>query len=116
MSIWTLRLEISFIEQSWSVPLNSQLVLDHRENLVREIDQPHHAAEAGSDPPHGRETPSWKMDSPFKPYPRAEIVESPFLQLELANLDSRDQNTWIAEARSRPASTRGTISGQYIPF
>ena len=38
-------------------------------------------------------------------------MESPFLQLELANLDSRDQNTWTAEARSRPASTRGTISG-----
>ena len=38
-------------------------------------------------------------------------MESPFLQLELANPDSRDQNTWIAEARSRLASTRGPISG-----
>ena len=109
-----MRLEISFIEQSWSVPLNSQLVRDHRENLVREIDQPHHAAGASSDPPHGRETPSRELDSPFKPYPLAEIVESPFLQLELANPDSRDQDTWIAEARSRPASTRGTISGHYV--
>ena len=26
-------------------------------------------------------------------------------------MDSRDQNSWTAEARSRPASTRGTISG-----
>ena len=54
-----------------------------------------------------------ELDSPFKPYPRAEIVESPFLQLELANPASRDQDTWMAEARFRPASTRGTISGQY---
>ena len=54
-----------------------------------------------------------ELDSPFKPYPQAEIVESPFLQLELANLDSRDQDTWIAEARFRPASARGTISGHY---
>ena len=52
-----------------------------------------------------------ELDSPFKPYPRAEIVESPFLQLKLAKLDSRDQDTWIAEARLRPASTRGAISG-----
>ena len=48
------------------------------------------------------------------PYPLAEIVESPFLQLEYANPDSRDQDTWIAEARDRPASTRATISGQYM--
>ena len=52
-----------------------------------------------------------ELDSLFKPYPRAEIVESPFLQLKLAKLDSRDQDTWIAEALLRPASTRGTISG-----
>ena len=114
MSTQTLRLEIGFTERSWSVPLNSQLVRDHRESLVREIDQPHHAAGANSDPPRSGNPFQRELDSPFKTYPRAEIVESPFLQLEYANPDSRDQDTWIAEARDRPASTRATISGQYI--
>ena len=52
-----------------------------------------------------------ELDSPFKPYPRAEIVESPFLQLKLAKLDSRDQDTWIAEALLRLAFIEATLSG-----